>query len=106
MRNLLDLVTLFLICGSAVASPCEPQKDYAQYKDESKTEMGRYLMADQYCLFGQLGELQQTRAAREACETEQSKMLTALNSARDPKIAAWALRGCPANDPITRKFHR
>lgn len=87
-------IALLACCASpAVAGWCEV-KDYAQYKDATRSRFQRTLMALQYCTNARLMKTGLPPRDQAECSTAQSRMIDALD-ASDSEVALWARIDCP-----------
>lgn len=98
MRFLLS--ALLIAASPALAqSTCIP-REYAQYKDEAKTRLGRHDVATAACIYEIRREtftLNGQRRAADQCEAEVAKARDALAAAKDPKAVAFLQGGCKSD---------
>ena len=93
MRSVAAVACLtFAFAPLAAAQVCD-NKEYAQLKDEAKTQFGRVSLAQDHCRLAKLG----------ACRQDQTKIADALVAAKDPKVVDWMLKGCAGEAPTVAK---
>ena len=111
-RLILGALTLVVYSWSMIcfAEACE-QKEYAQYKDEALTPLGRSSLAHEYCRFeirrtssmemvALANQYKKTREAEialrdvQSCTAAKAKISTALTAAKATKAIAFMNKNC------------
>lgn len=113
------LGTILLFCSMPVFATECLQKEYAEYKDQAKTESGRRSMAFEYCTFsarfdsatklhelasqyGHVADMHSTLLTMQQCNTARSKIANALKAAKNStKAMEFMLGGCGLGNPPT-----
>lgn len=97
MKRILALAILTAIAAPALAQSTCPPREYAQYKDDAKTRLGRFSMASTACrmqtrqaTFDNIGD---TRGSQQ-CSVEVGKAADALAQSKDRKAVEFLASGC------------
>jgi hypothetical protein len=101
------LKTASLVTALALAAPllalaqssC-PAHEYAQYKDQAKTDLGRMSLAFDYCRAWRSVKTLVSGPRRDGCQSELDKIRDALTDAKDYKGLEFARGECNGDYPF------